>query len=52
MTVRNTSRPIARVFRQLLRLDAEMNCSEGFTPRPRPWSIVRWGALDIEFSSQ
>ena len=48
MTVRNISRPIARVF---LHLDPEMNCSEGFTPRPWLWSTVRWGALDIEFSS-
>jgi hypothetical protein len=39
-------------FGQLLRLDAEMNCSEGFTPRLRLWSTVRWDALDIEFSSQ
>jgi hypothetical protein len=39
-------------FGQLLRLDAEMNCSKDFTPRLRLWSTVRWGALNIEFSSQ
>ena len=52
MTVRNSSRSIARVFRELLRLDAEMNCSKDFTPRLRLWPTVRWGALNIEFSSQ
>ena len=52
MTVRNSTRPIARVFRALPRLDAEMNCSKDFTPRLRLWSTVRWGASNIEFSSQ
>ena len=45
MTIRNSSRSIARVFRALLRLDA-------VTPRLRLWPTVRWGALHIEFSSQ
>src|SRR5690348_10927000 len=40
MTVRS-SRPIARSFGQLLRPDAEMNCSKDFTPRLRLWSTVR-----------
>ena len=31
---------------------SEMNCSKDFTPRLRLWSTVRWGALNIEFSSQ
>jgi len=35
-------------FGQLLRLDAEMNCSKDFTPRLRLWPTVRWGALNIE----
>src|SRR6516165_7492712 len=38
-------------FGQLLRLDAEMNCSKDFTPHLRLWSTARWGALNIEFSS-
>jgi hypothetical protein len=38
-------------FAQLLRLDAEMNCSKDFTPRLQLWSTVRWGALNIEFSA-
>src|SRR5690242_18909890 len=43
MTVRS-SRPFARSFGQLLRPDAEMNCSKDFTPRLRLWSTVRRGA--------
>ena len=47
MTVRSSSR-----FGQLLRLDAEMNCSENFTPHLRLWSTVRRDVLNIEFSNQ
>jgi hypothetical protein len=39
-------------FGQLPRLDAEMNCSENFTPRLRLWSTVRRDVLNIEFSNQ
>jgi hypothetical protein len=39
-------------FGQLLRRDAEMNCSKNFTPRQPLWSTANWGALNIEFSSQ
>jgi len=53
MTVRNSSRNQLRgSFGQLPRLDAEMNCSENFTPRLRLWSTVRRDVLNIEFSSQ
>ena len=45
MTVRNSSRPIARVFRATAAPDAEMNCSKDFTPRLRLWSTVRWVPL-------
>ena len=51
MTISNSSRPIARVFGQLLRRDAEMNCSKDFTPRLRLWSTVRWGAPEVVFES-
>ena len=53
MTARNSSRPIARVFRAIAAPGCrERNCSKDFTPRLRLWSTVRWGALNIEFSSQ
>jgi len=52
MTVRNSSRPIARVFRATAARDAEINCSKDFTLRLRLWSTAKWGVLNIEFSSQ
>src|SRR5262249_57887934 len=39
-------------FGQPPRLDAEMNCSENFTPRLQLWSTVRRDVLNIEFSNQ
>ena len=52
MTVRNSSRPIARVFWATAAPGCRDDCSKDFTPRLRLWSAVRWGALNIEFSSQ
>jgi len=52
MTVRNSSLDQLRAsFGQLLRRDAEINCSKDFTLRLRLWSTAKWGALNIEFSS-
>jgi hypothetical protein len=48
MTVRNSSRPIARSFGR----DAEINCSKDFTLRLRLWSTAKWGASNIGFWSQ
>ena len=52
MTVRNSLDQLRGSFGQLLCRDAEMNCSKDFTPRLRLWSTLRWGALNIELSSQ